>query len=477
MTICISTTLIIYQIMTNYLCRRTSWENHPIGCSPYYIIPIGRWVKVMYRLKPVIIAILILVVVMSSTIVMATNMNPNNKAIKLPHGYHSALKYDEKNGYEELFKGRKLEYFGFIHYRYTEITGDSKHTNYTDANFDFYLTIKSISEDSVTYSGEISITGIYSDDPSDKEYVMKLANMYNFDALTKKIGYPVISITDYIDGFLEDTDLHVEKWESKADLIELSTEDYTTVVSSYKFNIGGNVDISGAENAYFILTGYAHYHDYLSIPVDFHVEATIVAETDNQKVIIKQETHFELKSKDLRGLIEKSNVPLEHYSIGGSIVTIRITAKNVEMHEEKSEENVIVLSVKGEGIGFMGIEVDKPASIERILVDDTEKEYITLFEGEKHTIIILPLSLSDHIVKIYFKGVKIQEQKTTTSQTTIEQEITQTTTTQEFKEKEMKTTTTTEENKMLLYIIAGGFIILIVLMIIVLVVVLLYRKK
>lgn len=216
MTICISTTLVIYQIMTNYLCRRTSWEeNHPIGCSPYYTILIGRWVKVMYRLKPVIIAILTLAVIMSSTIVMATNMNLNNKAIKLPHGYNSVLKYDEKTGYEELFEDRKLEYFGFIHYRYTEITGVRKHTNYTDANFDFYLTIKSISEDSVTYSGEISITGIYSDDPSDKEYVMKLANMYNFDELTKKIGYPVISITDYIDGFLEDTDLHVEKWESR----------------------------------------------------------------------------------------------------------------------------------------------------------------------------------------------------------------------------------------------------------------------
>lgn len=37
--------------------------------------------------------------------------------------------------------------------------------------------------------------------------------------------------------------------------------------------------------------------------------------------------------------------------------------------------------------------------------------------GEKHTIIILPITLSDHIVKIYFKGVKTQEQKTTTLKT------------------------------------------------------------
>ncbi len=432
---------------------------------------------VMYRLRPLITVSFILAIIVSSTIVVANNINHIYKSGKEINGFQLSLNNVPINGYEKSFEGMKLEYLGFIHYTYTEITGEHKKTNYTDTTFDFYLTINNIDKDLVTYSGEVRIERLYSDNPSDKEYVEKLANMYNFDSLTKQLGYPVISITDYIEGFLDDSDLHVEKWDSEANLAELSTTDYTTVTASYEFNISGKIDISGAKNAYFVIRGYADYHDYLSIPIDFYVETTVTAETETQKIIIQQEISLSLKSEYLKNMLDKSNTASEFYSIGRKVGTIRLTAKNAEMQKEKANDYHLVLTVNGEGLGFIGIELIRPSTIEKILVDNVEQEYITLFKGAEKEIIILPISLSAHTVEIYFKGAPLQEEKTTTTTTTTEQETSIQKTTRQIEKPLTETTTISKENDILLYIIAGGFTILIILMIIILIVVLVFRRK
>ncbi len=258
----------------------------------------------MYKLRALIVIILITAIIMSSSTAIAAvvfNKDSIARINSFPSQKELLLKSEnnERSGYEELFTGKTFEYIAYIHYTYTELYEEKKNIEYADADFDFYLTINEISRESVTYSGDVKITHFDSNNPSDKEYVMKLVNIYVFDSLTKKTGYPVISIIDYINGFLDDSDLHVENWDSEVSLVAIDKGSFST--------------------------------------------------------------------------------------------------------------------------GFLSLQVKKPGAIEKILVDSNDCDYIMFAESQNETVVSVPLKLSEHIIKVFFKGIQ-STQKVINTHTTIEQQ-------------------------------------------------------
>ncbi len=307
-------------------------------------------------------------------------------------------------GFEKKLEDKVFTYHMRIDYEMKgRFSGKEEHS-WLKTTFTYNLALRNISRGEVLVEANVENLQVDSNDPEVEEVIkseiksLEFTNRLMLSDLTR-------GVKGIIEGYME----YQEQTGLEGLVYEVDSSSYNGI-PAIKVHIHGEgkAHLSGVEEAYYKLEVIAYYDEYLGIPLNIKSSMYLKARSGEDYAEGTSGVEAVLV-KGIENLPKPTSKPGVLVDFGDNGVgVVKLTAANAKVLDVSYEDTTLTLT--GEGTGSLLLELPGNIDIEEILVDNEPADYVVLVSTPSETVILVPVTLSEHSLTIDFSSTIISAQ-------------------------------------------------------------------